>query len=127
GVRSVGDEVALGVCGTALLGVGQLAFRHFVVQLSAPELARRALVPVGLFVSEALAARVTADALDRDALSYLRPVAGFPGFPRALTATFEEMRLNVVEPERLRACGESGADLAVLLEAYTRGLSARGL
>ncbi|PYT22412.1 MAG: hypothetical protein DMG57_35530 [Acidobacteria bacterium] len=126
-VRAAADEVTLEACGTALLGVRRLAFREFVMELSAPELNRRGLVPVGRFVREALAARVTAEALDRDALSYLRPVAGFPGFPRALTATFEEMRLNVVEPERLRACGESGADLAVLLEAYTRGLSARGL
>jgi RecB family exonuclease len=55
----------------------------------------------------------------------LRPVAGFPGFPRALTATFEELRLNGVEPERLRASGVSGPDLARLLTAYTGELSER--
>ena len=52
-------------------------------------------------------------------------MAGFPGFPRALTATFEELRLNAIDPEHLRDCGESGPDLARLLEAYTRELTER--
>jgi RecB family exonuclease len=124
-VRAAAEEVALEACGGALLNVRRFAFREFVIELSAPELNRRGLVPVGRFVREALAARVTAEALRRDELTYLRPVAGFPGFPRALTATFEELRLNALEPERLRACGESGPDLACLLEAYTRELSDR--
>jgi len=98
-------------------GVRRFAFREFVIELSAAELNRRGLVPVGRFVREALAARVTAEALHRGELTYLRPVAGFPGFPRALTATFEELRLNAVDPERLRGCGQSGPDLARLLEA----------
>lgn len=122
-VRAAANEVALEACATALMGVRRLAFREFVLELSAGELNRRGLVPVGRFVREALAARVTA--LQRGDLTYLRPVAGFPGFPRALTATFEELRLNAVDPERLRACGESGPDLARLLEAYTRELSER--
>jgi ATP-dependent helicase/nuclease subunit B len=126
-VRAAAEEVALAACGSALLGVRRFAFREFVLDLSAAELNRRGLVPVGKFVREALAARVTAEALQRGELTYLRPVAKFPGFPRALTATFEELRLNPVEPERLRACGESGPDLARLLDAYTRELTVRGL
>jgi RecB family exonuclease len=125
-VRAAADEVALEACATALMGVRRLAFREFVLELSAAELNRRSLIPVGRFVREALAARVTASALERGELTYLRPVAGFPGFPRALTATFEELRLNAVDPERLRACGESGPDLANLLDAYSRELSERG-
>ncbi|MEI9973113.1 MAG: PD-(D/E)XK nuclease family protein [Ignavibacteriota bacterium] len=107
------------------MGVQRLAFREFVLELSNSELNRRALIPVGRFVREALSARVTAQALERGELTYLRPVATFPGFARALTATFEELRLNAVDPERLRTCGESGGDLALLLEAYTRELSER--
>jgi ATP-dependent helicase/nuclease subunit B len=124
-VRAAADEVALESCGTALMGVQRLAFREFVLDLSGSELNRRALVPVGRFVREALAARVTAEALVRGTLTYLRPVARFPGFPRALTATFEELRLNAVDLDRLRGCGESGPDLATLLEAYTRELAER--
>jgi len=125
--RAAADDVALAACSTALMGVRRMAFREFVLDLSAAGLNRRGLVPVGRFVREALAARVTAEALRRGELTYLRPVAGFPGFPRALTATFEELRLNAVEFERLRSCGESGPDLARLLEAYTRELSERRL
>jgi RecB family exonuclease len=124
-VRAAADEVALEACTGALMGVRRFAFREFVLELSAGELNRRSLIPVGRFVREALAARVTAGALERGELSYLRPVAGFPGFPRALTATFEELRLHAVDLARLRACGESGPDLARLLDAYTRELSER--
>ena len=124
-MRAAADEVALEACTGALMGVQRLAFREFVLQLSNSELNRRALIPVGRFVREALAARVTAQAMERGELTYLRPVAGFPGFPRALTATFEELRLNAIDPERLRSCGESGPDLACLLDAYKRELSER--
>ena len=64
-VREAADEVALEACGDALIGVHRLAFREFVLELSAPELNRRALVPVGRLVREALAARVTQEAARR--------------------------------------------------------------
>jgi CRISPR/Cas system-associated exonuclease Cas4 (RecB family) len=121
-VRTAADEAARFACGAALVGVQRMGFRDLVLELASAELNRRGLVPVGRVVREALAARVAA-ATD---LSYFGPVASFPGFPRALTDTFEELRLNAVDPERLRECGESGADLARLLEAYTRELTTRG-
>ena len=125
-VREAADEVALEACGEALVGVHRLAFRELVLELSAAELNRRGLVPVGRMVREALAARVTDLAMGGGGLRYLGPVAGFPGFPRALAATFEELRLNSVPLEPLRECGDSGADLARLLGAYTDELAARG-
>jgi hypothetical protein len=91
-VRAAAGEVALGACSAALVGFRRFAFREFMLELSAAESNRCALIPDGRFVREALAARVTAAALDRGELAYLRPVAGCPGFPRALTATFEELR-----------------------------------
>jgi RecB family exonuclease len=124
-VRAAADEVALEACGNALMDVRRLAFREFVLDLSGSELNRRSLAPIGRFVREALAARVTAQALERGELTYLRPVARFPGFPRALTATFEELRLNAIDPARLQSCGESGPDLARLLADYTRELAER--
>lgn len=123
--RTAAEEAARAACGAAMLGVRALSFRDLVMDLAVSELNRRALVPVGRFVREALAARVTAEALARGELQYLGPVASFPGFPRALTDTFEELRLNAIGGERLRECGRSGADLARLLEAYTAELTAR--
>ncbi len=124
--RAAADEIALESCGSARFGVQRLSLRGFVRELSAAELNRRRLLPVGRFVREALAARITADALQRGALQYLRPVAAFPGFPRALTATLEELRLNAITPDRLGGCGSSGPDLALLLDAYSRALQERG-
>jgi ATP-dependent helicase/nuclease subunit B len=125
-MREAADEVAFEACGDALIGVHRLAFRELVGELSAAELNRRALAPVGRIVREALAARVTQEAVGAGGLRYLGPVAGFPGFPRALAATFEELRLNAVPLDQLRECGESGADLALLLGAYEDELAARG-
>jgi len=124
-VRLAAEEAARAACTGTLLGVHTRSFRDFVTELAAPGMNRRELVPVGRFVREALAARVTADLLSRNELTYLAPVAGFPGFPRALTDTFEELRLNPADLARLSDLGESGPDLARLLDAYSRELAAR--
>src|ERR1035437_6397122 len=60
-VREAAGEVALAACGDALIGVHRLAFRELVLELSAAELNRRALVPVGRIVRDELAARGFAD------------------------------------------------------------------
>ena len=124
-VRAAADEVAFAACGNALFGVRRLAFRELVMDLAAPELNRRQLVPVSRFVREALAARVIYQALGRGELTYLRPVARFPGFPRAVTETFEELRLHRADLEQLRSSGGSGPDLACLLTAYIGELADR--
>jgi hypothetical protein len=118
--RAAADEVARLACTRALLGVQRLGFRELAPELAAAEMNRLELVPVGRVVREALAARVTS----RTELTYLKPVAAFPGFPRALTDTFEELRLNGIRPEELRACGQSGPDLANLA-AYEAELAQR--
>jgi RecB family exonuclease len=125
-VREAADEIALAACGDALAGVQRVSLRELVLDLSGAELNRRQLVPVGRLVREALAARVAAEAVRRGELTYLSPVAGFPGFPRALAATFEELRLNGVSAAQVRGCGESGPDLAMLLAGYEGELDARG-
>jgi hypothetical protein len=119
--RAAADEVARLACTRALLGVHRLGFRELAPELAAGEMNRLALVPVGRVVREALAARVAA----QTGLTYLKPVAAFPGFPRALTDTLEELRLNQIGPEQLRACGQSGPDLAKLLAAYEAELAER--
>ena len=125
-VREAADEIAFEACGEALIGVTRAALRELVLELSNGELNRRGLAPVGRVVREALAARVAVETARRGGLQYLLPVAGFPGFPRALAATFEELRLNGVGAEQVRECGESGPDLALLLAAYEGELAERG-
>jgi ATP-dependent helicase/nuclease subunit B len=113
--RAAADEVARAACGAALLDVERRGFRELVRDLADFEMLRRGLTPVGRIVREALAARVAA----QTPLTYLQPVAAFPGFPRALAETFEDLRLNGVRPAE--------SDLAALLDAYERELDARGL
>lgn len=119
--RAAADEVARLACTSALLRVQRLGFRELAPELAAAEMNRLELVPVGRIIREALAARVAA----QTALTYLKPVAAFPGFPRALTDTLEELRLNRIRPEQLWACGQSGPDLANLLAAYEAELAER--
>ena len=52
--------------------------------------------------AEALAARAVFDALRADEIDYFKPVAGTPGFPRALARTVHELRLAGVGPTALR-------------------------
>src|SRR5689334_20876944 len=103
--RDAADELALEVCDQVLAGVDRYGFRDFVHHVSREELRRHGLVPVRRVVREAVAARVAAAA----ELSDLRDAAGFPGFPRALTDSLEDVRLN-----RRTVVG----DLAKLLAAY---------
>jgi ATP-dependent helicase/nuclease subunit B len=119
--RAAADEVVRLACTKALLGVTRLGFRELAPELAVAEMNRRGLVPVARVVREALAARVAA----RTELTYLKPVAAFPGFPRALAGTFEELRLNRIPPEQLRECGQSGPDIAKLLSAYEEELAER--
>jgi RecB family exonuclease len=125
-VREAADEIAFEACGSSLIGVARTGLRALVLELSEAELNLRGQTPVGRLVREALAARVTAEALRDGALRYLSPVAGFPGFPRALAETFEELRLNGVGAEQVRECEDSGPDLALLLAAYEGELRERG-
>jgi ATP-dependent helicase/nuclease subunit B len=126
-VRMAAEEVVRVACTNSLIGVQGRAFRGFVVDLAEEEVYRLQLTPVGRVVREALAARVTRALLRSGRLTYFAPVAGFPGFPRALTATLEELRLDGITPEQLADTGASGPDLGRLLEAYTAELTARRL
>jgi CRISPR/Cas system-associated exonuclease Cas4 (RecB family) len=119
--RAAADEVVRLACTKALLGVDRFGFRELAPELAAGEMNRLGLAPVGRIIREALAARVAA----RTELTYLKPAAAFPGFPRALAVTFEELRLNRITPAQLGACGQSGSDLANLLAAYEEELTDR--
>src|SRR4051812_21971002 len=97
--RAPADELAQEVCADVLTGVltgvDRFGFRDFVRKLAREELRRAGVVAVGRLVREAIAARV----VHATPLTNLAPVARFPGFPRALTDTFEHVQLNRREPD----------------------------
>jgi len=115
--RAAADElvarVALaqgGLVGVSRAGVGELATR-----LALPVLATQGLLPTPSLGDEAVAARATFESVAGGDLKYFEPVAGMPGFPRALGRTLSEIRLAGIEPKTLRG-DEAVADLARLLE-----------
>ena len=82
------------------------------------------LTPLGL---EAVAARIVYQARTENQIEYFKPVAAFPGFPRALARTLAELRLARVDSSALAATGAPGKDLAGFLQRYEAELEDRSL
>src|SRR5215468_10573003 len=82
----------------ATFGIHRASLLQLAARLAAGELARLGAAPTSALGAEALAARVTFDALGARALDYFAPVARFPGFARALASTLTELRLGGIAP-----------------------------
>lgn len=121
GSRYAADDFVRSRCESALLGVSRYTVRDLVYALAEERLIAADLARLTRIGREALAASVAA----KVRLEYLREVARFPGFPRALARTLQDLRLARVQPAALREAGRSGPDLARLLEAWDRELRAR--
>lgn len=112
--RHAAGDLVREACHSALLGIHRYTFRGLVYSLSTDAMNARGLTPLGRIAREAIAASVAR----QSELNYLRDVVRFPGFPAALAKTLRDLRLDRVLRSKLRGTGRSGADLAVLLEAY---------
>jgi ATP-dependent helicase/nuclease subunit B len=126
--RRAADELVFS-CGAAT-GLHRFTILQMASELARPTLARLGLALLSGLGVEALAARVTQAAREAGELNYFKPVAGLPGFARALTRTLSDLRLAGVTPEDLQSGGAHiGActDLAHLLQRYLDELDARSL
>jgi RecB family exonuclease len=99
-------------------GVHAITLVEFAADLARPAMATLGLGPLSRLGREAVAARVVHAARAESELRYFHPVAGLPGFARALANTIGELRLAGIRPGDLTGQGESGQDLARLLERY---------
>jgi hypothetical protein len=106
-------EVVRLACDTALVGVHAISLRNLARVLAESRLCASGLTPISALGREALIRSITPSAK----LHYLAPIAGMPGFARAVSRTLRELRMNDEEPE---------GDLRVLLDAYLRELEAKG-
>ena len=111
--RAAADEfaLALAVERGATFGVARTGFTELAARLAIPALARQGRSPSAPLGDEAVAARVTFDAREDGALEYFEPVAGMPGFPRALGRTLADLRMAGVggdKPDRPRRLARSG-------------------
>src|SRR5262249_13154456 len=118
--RGAADEFAREIARTrgATFGLYRFSLTQLAARLAAPRLALGRLSPPTALGVQAVAARALFDATTSGTLSYFAPVAGTPGFPRALARTLEELALALVVPAALREVRDVGADLADLYERF---------
>ena len=124
--RDAADDLARRLTATrgATFGLQRASLTQVAVRLAAVEMARLAMAPATALGSEAVAARVSFEAVRERALGYFGPVARLPGFARALAATLIELRLGHVVPQTLDPLGEPGRDVAELARRFEAQLQA---
>lgn len=124
--RGAVDDFARAVARSrgATFGLYRFSLTQLAARLAAPRLAVTHAVPATRLGLQAVAARTLFDADREGALSYFRPVAGAPGFPRALADTLEALSSNFVPAGALRRMPDGGSDLADLLERFDGQLAA---
>ena len=124
--RGAADDLARAVASErgGAIGLHRFSFAQLAARLAAPVLAARGMAPVTMIGAEAVAARATFEVHTDGGLSYFAPVAGTPGFPRALARTLHELTLADVGPPALRALPFGGPDLAALLERFEEQFAA---
>src|SRR5688572_2290423 len=74
-------------------GLHRFSLAQLAARLAAPALAGQGIAPPTRVGSEAVAARATFECRSAAELDYFAPVAGTPGFPRALARTLQEISL----------------------------------
>jgi len=101
--RDAADDLARRVTAArmATFGLHRASLTQLVVRFAAEEMARLGVAPATALGAEAVAARVSFEALWERALAYFASVARFPGFARALAASLGELRLGRVAPGAL--------------------------
>jgi ATP-dependent helicase/nuclease subunit B len=102
----------------ATFGLYRFSLTQLAARLAAPLLARRRVSATTALGVEAVSARALFDADREGTLLYFAPVAGMPGFPRALARSLEALAVAGVAPRALRALPEAGGDLADLFDRF---------
>src|SRR5262245_7536843 len=103
-------------------GLHRFTLGQYASRVAGPALAGQGLALCTPLGAEAVAARAAFEAKRRGSLSYLEPVVGCPGLPRALASTLDELRQAQVKSAALRQLPLPGPDLATLLDEYERQL-----
>src|SRR6516165_3592148 len=107
----------------ATFGLHRFSLSQLATRLARNRLAARGIVPGSAVGAEAIAVRAAYEAQARERLRYFNPVASFPGFARAVTATLAELRAAGIAAPELERLGESGPDNATLLESFEQQMT----
>jgi CRISPR/Cas system-associated exonuclease Cas4 (RecB family) len=118
--RGAADDLARRVAADApaTFGIQRLSVTQLAARSALLALAADGITSSTRLGAEAVAARAAFDATRAAALRYFAPVAGTPGFPRALAATLQELRLGGLAGGVLASLPLAGPDIAVLLERF---------
>ena len=118
--RGAADDLARAVAVTrpATFGLSRLSLTQLAARAAIVALARDGSAPSTWLGAEAVATRAAFDATRDAALGYFAPVATAPGFPRALAATLQELRLAGVSSSRVAPLPLAGPDLGHLLDRF---------
>lgn len=116
--RGAADDLARAAAAVrgASLGWHRFSLLQLASRLALDALAAAGRLPSSPLGAEAVSARAIFEVIAARSLSYFGPVAGTPGFPRAVARTIGELRLAGVSPAALASLPGCGADLAALLE-----------
>ena len=118
--RGAADDLARHVAGaaSATFGIQRLSLTQLAARSALLALAADGTTPSTRLGAEAVATRAAFDATRASTLDYFGPVAGTPGFPRALARTLQELRLAGLPADALAPLPLAGRDLAALLERF---------
>ena len=124
--RAAADDLARGVAASrgATFGTHRLSLTQLAARTAILALAREGVTPSTSLGAEAVATRAAFDATSDGTLDYFAPVAAFPGFPRALASTLQELRLAGIERAALAGVAPAAADLSRLLARFEAAFGA---
>jgi CRISPR/Cas system-associated exonuclease Cas4 (RecB family) len=111
----------------ATFGLTRFSLMQLAARTAALRLAATRRVAGTQAGAEATAARAAFASLVEGELAYFTPVAGMPGFPRALARTLHELRLAGLTSERLNPADPGSRDLGRLLARVERQLDVAGV
>jgi CRISPR/Cas system-associated exonuclease Cas4 (RecB family) len=125
GTREAADELARDVSlkRGATFGLHRYSLTQLAARLASADLAATGNAPATVLGMEVIAARVLFDARADAELDYVAPVAGLPGFARALAATTGDLRLAAVPVDAVSALNDPGPDLSRLLRRIDKYLA----
>lgn len=110
----------------ATVGVHRFSLTQLAARLAAATLSAQGLAPASALGAEAVAVRAIDEARQAGTLARLGPIAGAPGFPRALARTLAEVREGEIDPGALAVAGGLGVELAGLACAAAEQYLAAG-
>ena len=124
--RGAADDFARAIARErpATIGLSRFSLTQLAARIAAPRMAGQGIAPASALALEALAARSAFETARRGDLGFLTPVAGAPGFPRALARSFSDLRLAGLSRVDLAGAGDGPglSDVARLVSEAEREL-----